>query len=108
STGTRLVLAGAPVDNDNRGVEALGRSVIGHLTGTGRIERLSVLDGGWGVRSWGDGVEGVGVRLSRRWHRRESWARVRFDQLFGGLGNPLVQRLADAHALLDLSGGDSF
>lgn len=104
----RLVLAGAPLDNDNRGVEALGRSVVDHLQGTGAVARLSLLDGGWGVRPGGEGIERVGVRNSRRVHRRESWTRIRFDQALGGLGNPVARRLRDADALLDISGGDSF
>lgn len=104
----RLIVAGAPVDNDNRGVEALGTSVVEHLSAAAATERVSVFDGGWGVRDHQDKVELVGVRTSRRWHRRESWTRIRIDQLFGGLGNPVVGRLRRADALLDLSGGDSF
>jgi len=111
--GMRIVLAGAPLDNDNRGVEALGTSVATHLAGAPPVERVSVLDGGWGVRTTPIAghdtvVERIGVRNSRRWHRRESWTRVRIDQALGGLGNPLVGRLAEADAVLDLSGGDSF
>lgn len=102
-----LVLAGAPLDNDNRGVEALGRSVVEHLMRSGALHRLSVLDGGWGVRDR-DGYEAIGVRNSRRWHRRESWTRIRFDLSLGGLGNPAARRFAEADAVLDISGGDSF
>ncbi|WP_413452145.1 polysaccharide pyruvyl transferase family protein [Georgenia phoenicis] len=82
-----------------------------HLAAADSVAGLSVLDDGWGVRadpSWGNTVDRVGVRNSRRWHRRESWARIRFDQALGGLGNPFVSRLARSDALLDLSGGDSF
>ena len=111
---SRVVLAGAPLQNDNRGVEALGRSVVDHLSSSASVGHVSILDDGWGVRPSDDhagsaaAVEFVGARYSRRWHRRESWARVRFDQRFGGLGNPLANRLRDADAVLDLSGGDSF
>lgn len=114
AAGTRLVLAGAPLDNDNRGVEALGTSVVTHLLASPSVERLSVLDDGWGVRAdqprshRSTQVERIGVRNSRRWHRRESWARIRVDQALGGLGNPLLDRLRRADALVDLSGGDSF
>lgn len=104
----RLVLAGAPLDNDNRGVEALGRSVVDHMLGSGNVHRLSVLDDGWGVRGRGEGLEAVGVRHSRRWHRRESWARIRADLILGGLGSPIAQRFREASAVLDISGGDSF
>ncbi|TNC17133.1 polysaccharide pyruvyl transferase family protein [Georgenia sp. 311] len=111
--GIRIVLAGAPLDNDNRGVEALGTSVATYLAGAPSVERLSMLDGGWGVRTTplpdsSAVVERIGVRNSRRWHRRESWTRVRIDQALGGLGNPLVARLTQADAVVDLSGGDSF
>ncbi|WP_152187657.1 polysaccharide pyruvyl transferase family protein [Georgenia satyanarayanai] len=113
ATRTRLVVAGAPLDNDNRGVEALGTSVVAHLASAASVGGVSVLDDGWGVRadpSWGATVrvDRIGVRNSRRWHRRESWARIRVDQALGGLGNPFLTRLARADALLDLSGGDSF
>lgn len=111
--GTRLVVAGAPLDNDNRGVEALGSSVVAHLASAASVETVSVLGDGWGVRpdsSWpGDArVDRLGVRNSRRWHRRESWVRIRVDQALGGLGNPVVARFQDADAVLDISGGDSF
>lgn len=110
----RLILAGAPAHHDNRGVEALGSSVVDHLAATPTVGRVSILDDGWGVRPspeqarYGAEVELVGARHSRRWYRRESWARVRVDQRLGGLGNPVVERLGSADAVLDLSGGDSF
>ncbi len=114
SARLRIMLAGAPLDNDNRGVEALGTSVVARLAGSEAAGLVSVLDDGWGVRSderWAGRsprVERVGVRNSRRWHRRESWARIRFDQALGGLRNPFLDRLSRADAVLDLSGGDSF
>lgn len=110
----RILLAGAPVDNDNRGVEALGTSVVAHLASSESVERVSVLDDGWGVRAdpaWVGSpalVERVGVRNSRRWYRRESWARIRFDEAVGGRGNPFLHRLGRAHVVADISGGDSF
>lgn len=114
TAGIRIILAGAPAHHDNRGVEALGRSVADHLAVSPSVSDVSILDDGWGVRP-GDPppgrhatVELVGARFSRRWHRRESWARIRFDQRLGGLGNPMAHRLTAADALLDLSGGDSF
>ena len=73
-----------------------------------------MLDHDWGVRPDVSGryqharVECVGVRLSRRWHRPESWAQVRFAQAVSARLNPLALRLTRADALLDLSGGDSF
>jgi colanic acid/amylovoran biosynthesis protein WcaK/AmsJ len=115
-----VVLAGAPLDTGNRGVEALGRSVVeaidlrAEASGCSGRDHLTVLDNGWGVRREGSGhyvnarVELVGVRLSRRWYRPESWTQVRVDQVFGSRLNPVARRIRQADALLDISGGDSF
>lgn len=113
-TGLRLVLAGAAIGNGNRGVEALGRSVIDAVSRDSPHATMSILDDGWGVRAGGDrrypdtDLEYVGVRRSRRWHRPESWAQIKLAQRLGGLGNPAAQRFAAADAVLDLSAGDSF
>lgn len=75
---------------------------------------MSLLDDGWGVRSEPDlgyehlDLEYLGVRWSRRWHRQESWARIRLAQALGSHHNRAAARIADADAVLDLSGGDSF
>jgi colanic acid/amylovoran biosynthesis protein len=112
------VLAGAPLDTGNRGVEALGCSVVDaleqHAEDGGLAHSLTVLDNGWGVRPDTSGrwqnaiVERVGARRSRRWHRQESWLRVQVDQAFGSRTNPVARRIAKADAVLDISGGDSF
>lgn len=113
-TGLRLVLAGAAIGNGNRGVEALGRSVIDAVDRDSAGAQLAVLDDGWGVRSstdsrYGDThLEYVGARLSRRWHRAESWAQIRVAQTIGSRLNPVARRLAAADAIFDLSAGDSF
>lgn len=110
----RLILAGAAIGNGNRGVEALGQSVIGAVERERPGTLLSVLDDGWGIRPHPEGgrrrsgVEYVGVRRSRRWHRPESWARIRFSQALGTRGNSPAGRFAGADAVLDLSAGDSF
>ncbi len=75
---------------------------------------VGVLDDGWGVRADNSGryesidVEHLGARLSRRWHRPESWAQIRVAQMLGGFGNPVASRIARSAAVLDISGGDSF
>lgn len=108
------MLAGAAIGNGNRGVEALARAVADGVEREGPGSVLSILDDGWGVRGpVGDGhhrirVERVGVRRSRRWHRQESWARIRLAQTLGLRANPTASRIAAADAVLDLSGGDSF
>lgn len=114
-TDLRLVLAGAPTRNDNRGVEALGRSVLDAIDEYGAETAVTVLDGGWGVtphpassRGARMTVEFAGVRRSRRWHRAESWTQIRLAQHIRPRWNPVAKRFADADAVLDLSGGDSF
>jgi colanic acid/amylovoran biosynthesis protein len=109
----RLCLFGAPWDTGNRGVEALGRSAAAAIATSAPGSRVIVFDNGWGVREPEDPVPGVllslaGVRQSRRYHRRESWANVRLSQRLGGLGNPVARAMRDSDAVLDVSGGDSF
>ena len=103
--------------NGNRGVEALGRSVLDYVDAKASGASMTAFDDGWGVRPDQSGrypstdVEFVGVRLSRRWYRPESWAQVRVAQRLGGpggLGNPVAGRISRADAVLDISGGDSF
>lgn len=113
-TGLRLLLAGAAIGNGNRGVEALGRSVVDSVDRDSPGSQLSVLDDGWGVRAATDPrhpsttLDYVGVRRSRRWHRPESWAQIRLAQALGVRLNPVAHRFAAADAVLDLSAGDSF
>ena len=112
--GLRLILAGAAIGNGNRGVEALGRSVIDGVHREVPGSHVAVLDDGWGVRRdtsaryAGSRVEHVGVRLSRRWHRPESWAQVRVAQATAPRLNGVARRFGEADAVLDLSAGDSF
>lgn len=109
--GLRLVLAGASIGTGNRGVEALALSVIGSIGLHCADTDLSILDDGWGVRAapeLGTHTDLVGVRWSRRWHRPESWARIRMAQTLGDSTNAPAARIAAADAVLDLSGGDSF
>jgi colanic acid/amylovoran biosynthesis protein len=115
----RLCLAGASIGNGNRGVEALGRSVLDVIDAVAPGGHVTAFDDGWGVRPDASGrypsttVEFAGVRASRRWHRPESWTQIRVAQVLGGrwlngLGNPVASRIAHADAVLDISGGDSF
>lgn len=112
-SGLRLILAGAAIGNGNRGVEALGQSVIDSVDDAAPGSVLTILDDGWGVRDASDQrharlhLEYAGVRRSRRWHRPESWARIVLAQRLG-LPNPVAARFAAADAVLDLSAGDSF
>lgn len=113
-TGLRLVLAGAAVNNGNRGVEALGCSIADAVERDAPGGILSILDDGWGVRPDSSGrylrcaVEYVGVRRSRRWYRPESWAQVSAAQTILPPANAVARRFSSADAVLDLSAGDSF
>ena len=107
-------LFGAPLDSPNRGVQALGRATVSGVARTYPGSTVTVFDDGWGVRPGSFGrlgdvdVELCGVRVSRRVHRPETWARIRLSQALGGLGNPTATRLRSVDAVLDVSGGDSF
>lgn len=50
----------------------------------------------------------AGALYSRRYYRRDNLWNMRISALLGGLGNPAVEIIAKAHAVLDISGGDSF
>ncbi len=110
--GLCLSVFGAPLDTGNRGVEALGLSVLAGVAQAAPGSSVTLFDNGWGVRS-GQRLEGLdltlcGVRRSRRVHRPESWVNVRLSQRLGGLRNPVARRLLECDAVLDISGGDSF
>lgn len=113
-----LVLAGAPLDTGNRGVEALGRSALDAIDlfarDSGEAVSTIVLDNGWGLRAdaepqWRHGtVTFAGVRSTRRLHRPESWAHIATAQRLWPRANPVARGIGRATALLDISGGDSF
>lgn len=113
-SGLRLCLAGASTSNGNRGVEALGRAVLGSIDHETDRAQVTVFDDGWGVRPERSQkyrsalVEYVGVRVSRRWHRPESWVQIGLAQRVWPRVNPAARRIAATDAVLDISGGDSF
>ncbi|KAA0233262.1 MAG: hypothetical protein JJLCMIEE_02320 [Acidimicrobiales bacterium] len=111
----RLALFGAAGDSSNLGVTALLHAAVSAISRTGVAARMTVFDNGWGVRRadipTGEGpvtVRCCGARLSRRYHRRESYANIRLSSRLGGLGNPSAEAILSADAVLDISGGDSF
>jgi colanic acid/amylovoran biosynthesis protein len=104
-----LCLFGAPADTGNLGVSALGESVVRGLQAAGRPIDLTVFDHGWGVRQdAARGVRLIGARDSRRLHRPESWRRMNVEAVLGRSGNPGLEAMRGAAAILDISGGDSF
>lgn len=111
----RLVLAGASGDNSNLGVSALMHSVLAAASRWAPASSVTVLDNGRGARPAQALVDGsdvaytrCGVRLSRRFHQRESLWNIRLSSRLGGLGNPASSAMLDADVVLDVSGGDSF
>lgn len=110
-----IALFGAPGAHLNLGVGALRESAVTGLLARRPDVALTVFDDGWGVRNAEAQVGGetltfalCGVRNSRRWHKRESYLNMRLSALLGGAGNPGLARVDGAHAVWDVSGGDSF
>ncbi|WP_018351188.1 polysaccharide pyruvyl transferase family protein [Longispora albida] len=106
----KVALFGSNGEARNRGVAALATA-----TATGILSRVpgaevSWYDDGWGVRPDAKlpGVTRVGARLTRRYHRPESYHHMAVSARLGGVGNPGAARLNAADAVLDTSGGDSF
>jgi polysaccharide pyruvyl transferase WcaK-like protein len=110
-----MCLFGAPGDTANLGVSALLESVLSGVAERRPDARVTVFDNGLGARRAslpvGDGELGydlLGARLSRRVHRPESLHQMWAASLLGGRRNPGTRAIAEADAVLDLSGGDSF
>ncbi|WP_412542038.1 polysaccharide pyruvyl transferase family protein [Longispora sp. K20-0274] len=106
----KVALFGSNGEARNRGVAALATA-----TATGILSRVpdaevTWYDDGWGVRPDPKlpGVTRVGARLTRRYHRPESYHHMAVSAALGGIGNPGAARLNAADAVLDTSGGDSF
>ncbi len=111
----KYCLFGASADTGNLGVTALMHSTVAAIARRRPDAEVTVFDNGWGVRMgsvpFGDGefpVRLCGARLSKRFHRPESYFHMRLSGWLGGLGNPGIRAIAEADAALDVSGGDSF
>lgn len=114
SAPTSYCLLGASDDTGNLGVSALTYATLASIGEMAPSLAPTVFDHGWGVR---DGLldgaspvafRKIGLRRSRRLHRRESYWNTRWSARLGGLGNPGAIALREAGAALDISGGDSF
>jgi polysaccharide pyruvyl transferase WcaK-like protein len=108
-------LLGASDDTGNLGVTALSYATLAAVDRATSYFSPIVFDHGWGVR--GGEIEGdcgpvsflkIGLRKSRRYHRRESHWNTRWSARLGGLGNPAAAGLRAATVVFDISGGDSF
>lgn len=111
----RICIFGAAPDTGNFGVSALLHSAIGGIARFAPGSDITVFDNGWGVREGSSRHQGervlhraIGARLSRRFHRPESFFHMRLSSLLGGLGNPGAKAVRQADAIWDISGGDSF
>lgn len=111
----RICFFGATNDTGNLGVSALWESVLVGLLERLPRARVTVFDNSWGVRprtiECGGKEYGytlIGGRNSKRYHRHDSLANIRFCCRFGGLRNPGSRAILKADAVVDISGGDSF
>lgn len=111
----RLCLFGAAPDTHNLGVSALFLSTMAAILARAPDAEVSVFDHGRGVRRDQVTIAGathaytrIGANHSRRYYRRDSLLNMRLSAALGGIGNPGVRAIAEADAVLDISGGDSF
>jgi len=110
-----VCLMGASTDTGNLGVSALCLSILAGLVRREPQIAVTVFD-----NRRGDGAEAAeidgravhfrrnGLNDSRRFYRRDSLWNVRLSGRLGGVGNPAVDALRRADAVLDVTGGDSF
>ncbi|WP_346838375.1 polysaccharide pyruvyl transferase family protein [Microbulbifer sp. SAOS-129_SWC] len=112
---TSVALLGAAPDTGNLGVNALYRSIVLGICDRIPDAEFCIFDNGRGLRNSRCvvGTRAIDVKLcglsnTRRIYRPESIARMQLSALFGGLGNAGVDVLTQSHAVLDISGGDSF
>jgi len=111
-----LGIFGCPLDTGNRGVSALGLSMVHGLSQVAPGASITLFDYGRGVResrlAIGEGicdVRLVGAYHTRRLHRAESLLQLRaFARLGLARLHPRTALLRGLDAVLDISGGDSF
>ncbi|HOF39805.1 MAG TPA: polysaccharide pyruvyl transferase family protein [Candidatus Hydrogenedentes bacterium] len=106
---------GAALDTANLGVSALSLATLLGVLARVPSARVTVLDYGRGFRAAAITSEGeeypffrYGSANSRRLYRRESIYNLALSSYLGGLGHPLLRLWGESHAVLDVTGGDSF
>ncbi|HED66459.1 MAG TPA: polysaccharide pyruvyl transferase family protein [Planctomycetes bacterium] len=111
----RLCLFGAAGDTGNLGVSALMHSTLAGLWRVAPETEMTVFDNGWGERDATARAGGreffyrrIGARLSRRYHRPESFWNMHAAARTTDAFNPGLRAMRAADAILDISGGDSF
>ena len=117
-TLTRIGLFGAALDTPNLGLMALSASTVDLLSS--HFEDLEVLVFGFKRQKWrtdlqesrdGDNcirIREFGAISSKRIWRSDSVFNMNVASYVGGGWNSAVRWLKNAHAVLDLTGGDSF
>lgn len=110
---TSLIIAGAAPDTGNHGVTALSQSAVIGLQQRG-VSQFTILDHGRGLRPGApDGwrmkaaIARLALKGGRRIHTADNMHNARLRQMFR-LSAPILNTLAGADAMLDVSGGDSF
>lgn len=108
----RYCLFGAAGDTGNLGVSALGESTLQAIARREPEATTLVFDNGRGRRPGARGARTPHLRdgawLSRRIHRSESLWTMEVSSRLGLPPNRNVEAIRRAHAVLDISGGDSF
>lgn len=117
-TAKRFCLFGAAPDTGNLGVSALCFGTLGALFGRLPGAEVTVFDYARGMRRGTARLGGreigfvrLGASHSRRFYRADCLRTMQTLARFGAAGasaNPGVRAMADADAVMDISGGDSF
>ncbi len=114
-TPLRVCLFGGGPDTGNHGVTALGLAVVLGVLRRVPDAHLTVFDHGRGLRIDGVTIDGrshavhrLGAVNSRRLYRGDNFWNIRARGRLGGMGNEVIEAIRSAHAVLDVSGGDSF
>jgi len=116
SAAGRLGLFGCPLDTGNLGVSALGLATILGLHRAGQAVDVVMFDYGRGTRvetldigNESLNVRRVGCYYSRRLYSTSNTAQMLIAAKLGlRRFHPMLRRLSELNAILDVSGGDSF
>ncbi|MBF9046422.1 hypothetical protein LSUCC0031_04760 [Rhodobacterales bacterium LSUCC0031] len=105
-----ITLLNAAPDTGNQGVSALCHAMVAGLAARG-AKAMTVADHGVGLRhtDWnGTKVNLVGLTHTKRFWRADSLRRAHASLCLGAAHTPPARVVARSHAVLDISGGDSF
>lgn len=110
-----LSLFGAAPDTGNLGVSALCYATVINLIKYNNNVKLTAFDHGRGVRQGYITIADQEIKFnlqgavnSRRYYRPENLWTMKALGAVGGLGNAGIKTIVNSHAVLDISGGDSF